>query len=354
MFNPFAGALNDAGSALRKKQVNEALVSAVKKTPPPMGGAETAAPRLDPEAGNAWANTPQSLRGGFTPFESKQEADFVGERGMIRQNDFSWKDRLKHAGMNALIGGLQGGAATGTWQGAVSGAGAGGAVGAIDPRLATRMQYEMQQPQMEREADMDLRRQQAQAALKGQEAQQNRADAGLRLDQNRDARDQERHDAIMRSIDYSGATGADPKRYIVGGDLVDPYGRLVYRGRDKEKAESPLSMDEAEAVRMALEGSVDRITDDSMKGREAALRAQLPKVYRDALDNPNGVDAETYDKARRAWADIQSGERKKVRDYTDAEAKRKNLNRRYGMTDGRPLGDVMNKYPILRQKFGGR
>lgn len=350
---PLSGVINDAGAALRRKKMVDPMVAALKPAaPPPMGGAETAAPKL--EANNdAWANTPKTLRGGVTPFESKQEADYLGDRGMIRQNDFSWKQRLAEAGKNALIGGLQGLGATGTWQGGLAGAGTMGAVGAVDPRLATRMQYEMAQPQMEREADMDLRRQQAQAALKGQEAQQNRADAGLRLDQNRDFREQERHDAVMRSIDYSGAgQERDPKRYIVGGDLVDPYGRVVYQGKDK--AGSPLTMDEAEAVRTSLEGSVDKITDDSMKGREAALRTQLPKAYRDALANPNSVDAETYDKARRAWSDIQSAERKKVRDYTEGEAKQKNANRRFGLTQGRPLGDVMNKYPILRQKFGGR
>lgn len=352
--NPFSGAINDASEALRKKRVVDPLVAALNPAKaPPMGGAETAAPKLDPEAGNAWANTPNTLRGGLSPFESKAEADYVGDRGMIRQNDFSWKQRLAEGAKNALIGGLQGLGATGTWQGGLAGAGAMGAVGAVDPRLATRMQYEMAQPGMERDEELNIRRQQAQAALKGQAAQQDRADAGLRLDQNRDLREQERHDAVMRSIDYSGATGGgDPKRYIVGGDLVDPYGRVVYQGKDKQG--SPLTMDEAEAVRLSLEGSVDKITDDSMKGREAALRAKLPKAYKDALANPNSVDAETYDKARRAWDDIQSGERKKVRDYTEGEAKQKNLNRRYGLTQGRPLGDVMNKYPILRQKFGGR
>ena len=354
--NPFAGIVNAAGMAAKKAR-NPFIEALLGQDSPPMGGSETAAPRMDstiPE--HPYKNTPQSLVGGATPIESVEEDNFLRNRGMIRKNDFSWKDRLKESGINALAGGMQGLAATGRGEGGLAGAATGGAVGAYDPRLGARMQYEMAKPAMREQSEFDarqedrgFRRSQAEAALRNMEADNQRSDRHLGLAEGQDRRETERHSAAMRSLNYK---DPDPKRYVIDGALVDPAGKVLYQGQGR--SQSPLSMDEAESIRSALEGSTSKIAADSMKGREAALRQKLPKVYQDALSNPNSVDTETYDKARKAWDQLYSDEQKRVESYTENEAKRKNNSRRFGMTSGRPIGDVLNRYPILQKKFGGR
>lgn len=207
-------------------------------------------PAPAPEGMPGAVDLPRNPMGKQTNQQEIDEADSVWKQGYKAPKGFG--GRLKAAFMPLLEGAAKGFATTGDLGGAIGGAGAGFAGGLIAPRRVYEQQFEQKiKPKiLERQGREDAE-QKATAERAYKDAQTRNIESEIR---SRDAlAEQGKSMAVNAPAIYNSRTGKweenpyyHPKqeksqRFILGRDLVDENGKLIYRGEEKDTADYSIS-----------------------------------------------------------------------------------------------------------------
>lgn len=249
---------------------------------------------------------------------------------------------------------------------AIGGAGGGFAGGAISPKGAAELQFNtFQRPALEAEEQQRKEREKEQMALRK---------AALEFEYRKALTDKARTttiapgNTVLRPGEEPYTAPNKPQAaprpaasHIVQGVVDGVPG--FYDANDAEirskiqpmpKVGAPgrgvgtkAAMDQAEVERLAAEGSVEQIADDTLKSRMDSIRAALPGLHREILEKGTVTSAggrtrsatsQEKQQAQRAFDEAIARERRTVLANVRGEAKKKNAARAREIQSGSPSG----------------
>lgn len=300
--------------------------------------------------------------------------DYVSE-GMDDKGHYgrNWKDILK-AGLLGADQGIQ--RAGGNPWGALGGFGAGAAGAAISPQkgreyifntaIAPGLEADLKRTQQEQDRQRrlgmeDLRMRGIEGDLRRDDINARRSEAEIaaypeRIKSEQLLRQKQLETAEaqrLRAMREPGQSSTPaPRRYNVGGSLVDEAGNVIFQGQGK--TERPMTVDEAEALRASEEGTQQQIVNDSLSREMSSLKDRLTPDDRAIVDGtkldalPSEVKA-----AKERWQSLQKERRQQLEKevaenarinrqrYRGGSGQKSSSGGQMGSTAPRNLDDVM-------------
>lgn len=341
---------------------------------PEMARPDSIAPPMDSDRRDVpIPQTPGGV-GGPRPYDPVTAAQYDYVMQGTRDKEGNIGNKVRRSGKDialATLGGLM--------RGGVLGAGVGGIGAAISPELGREFNFEtFQEPRMQRQ----MQRAQQRDAIQRQEAiddlNRRRIETGISADEARIATERSRAGLPMEvspgasMIDprtgqilatapnrpAGSPSAASPRRYAIGGNLVDEAGNVLFTAPPKPERDRPIAerLREAESEFEATEGSPEQIADDSYQGRggDTYVLSKLPEATRQILEkgtvrateevrdpetgrpvidpNTGAIQRITQERpatpaevsaAQSAFDRAKNAEQKSILDYTKGERRRK-------------------------------